>query len=121
MSVVESGSSVFVDDVAAAGSSQVSSEVHWSLSILTAKLRLTVARSPNGHVGCKSTHHLLLLRHENRTLLVAQLFPHLKLLTTTLQVERHTSVGIIVGVVTSKKTFAIYRDGDPKCFSEFSV
>lgn len=53
MSVVESRSLVFVDDVTAAGSNQVSLEVHWSLSTFTAKLRLTVARSSNGYVGCK--------------------------------------------------------------------
>lgn len=65
MSVVESGSLVFVDDVvAAAGSNQVSLEVHWSLSTFTAKLRLMVARSSNGYVGCKSTQHLPLLRHK---------------------------------------------------------
>lgn len=64
MSIVESGSLVFVDDVTAAGSNQVSLEVHWSLSTFTANLRLMVARSSNGYVGCKSTQHLLLLRHK---------------------------------------------------------
>lgn len=51
--VVESGSLVFVDDdvVAAAGSNQVSSEVHWSLSTFAAKGRLMAACSAKGYVG----------------------------------------------------------------------
>lgn len=42
-------------DVAAAGRNQVNSEAHWSLSTITAKLRLMVVHGANGFAGCKST------------------------------------------------------------------